>query len=223
MAEGREYAEPSGWSRALLDIALPRHTDRLFLRLLTEDDARAMAEYHSRPDVVRYLGAGVRDESAIATRLRTVVLPRYDAAVAQPTLPLAVIERSSGRLIGDVTLRLTRAHTHPCHGNRWRHADAEISYVINPDFQGRGYGAEAATELVRLAADEIRCRKIVATIFTEHAASLRVAAAAGLRHERTARAAWLAADGRWLDDDTWSFFPADPRRSEDEPDREDES
>ncbi|WP_207481930.1 GNAT family N-acetyltransferase [Microbacterium sp. SD291] len=83
--------------------AYPIRTDRLLLRPLTPEDAEPMHAYKSDAESVRYVPYGrltLADiEERIATRWATTRFEKQDDAVC-----LAVQERETGRLVGDVVL-----------------------------------------------------------------------------------------------------------------------
>jgi RimJ/RimL family protein N-acetyltransferase len=84
----------------------------------------------------------------------------------------AVVERSSGRLIGSATLHL--------------HTDPEIGYWIAPEARGAGYAAEAA-ELLAGWAFGVGVRRLRVLCDVRNLASARTALAAGFRFEGIAR------------------------------------
>ncbi|MEV4803482.1 GNAT family N-acetyltransferase [Nonomuraea sp. NPDC049421] len=68
---------------------------------------------------------------------------------------------------------------------------AEVAWVVDTAWQGRGLAREAAVALVERLADEVDT--VIAHIHPEHAASQAVAAAAGLR----ATSQWQDGEVRW--------------------------
>jgi ribosomal-protein-alanine N-acetyltransferase len=85
----------------------------------------------------------------------------------------AVVERESGRMIG--TCGFTRFDL--------PHNSAEIGYVLNPDFHGRGYGTEAAARVVRFGFERLRLHRIEARFIQGNEASLHVMEKLGMRLE----------------------------------------
>jgi RimJ/RimL family protein N-acetyltransferase len=150
---------------------LPIRTERLTLRPVEPGDVDAMHAYKSQPDVVRYVPHGPlsRDEVVewIATRARTDLTDEGQA------LPLAVIERESGQMIGDVVLF-------------WRskeHQRGEIGYILDPRSGGHGYAAEAARALLRFGFEEIGLHRITAVLDARNDASARLLERIGMRRE----------------------------------------
>jgi RimJ/RimL family protein N-acetyltransferase len=86
---------------------------------------------------------------------------------------LAVVETKTGRMIGELMLRLTSAAS----------AQGEIGWSIHPDVQGRGLATEGARELLRLGFGELRLHRIHAGCDPRNEASLRVMERLGMRRE----------------------------------------
>lgn len=159
----------------------PIRTDRLLLRPLEPGDAEAMLAYKSLPDVVRYVPYGTLDlagiEERIATRWSTTRFEKQDDAVC-----LAVEERATGRLVGDVVL-FWRSETD---------RSGEVGYILDPRFGGRGYAAEAVSALLEVGFDGLGLHRITARIDERNSASVRVAERLGFRHEaRLVESSWF--------------------------------
>jgi RimJ/RimL family protein N-acetyltransferase len=89
------------------------------------------------------------------------------------SLTLGVEERASGALVGDVVLF-------------WRSREqrgGEVGYVFHPDYSGRGYATEAATEMVRLGFDKLDLHRIVGILDARNTGSARVLERLGMRRE----------------------------------------
>jgi RimJ/RimL family protein N-acetyltransferase len=187
----------------LTRLAWPRLTDRLRLRPLTLDDVDAVHAYRSLPDVVVHLSHDVLTRDEVAERIAQR-MERGRPGADEPLLGLAVEEQRSGRVVGDVMLRLE-----PCHSiartptQEW---EGTIGYALHPDVHGRGLAAEAAAELLAIGFRDLGLRRITADAYADNIASNRVLARIGMRHEATIRAKSLGKDGTWLDDNTWALL-----------------
>lgn len=149
--------------------------DRLLLRPWQPSDADAVYSIMQDREMHRFLQLPdpyTRDDAArYVTEL--AVTPRAEGS----GLDCALVERTSGRLVGSARLRLAEG--------------AQVGYWIAPDAQGNGY----ATEATRLLADcafgagehriELECD-------VRNLASARTALAAGFRFEGVARDATVA-------------------------------
>ena len=184
-------------------LVWPRLTDRLALRPLTLDDVDAVHAYRSLPEVVLHLSHDVLSREQVLTRIAQRV-ERGRAGADEPLLGLAVEERSTGRVVGDVMLRLE-----PCHSvasTPAREWEGTIGYALHPDAQGRGLAAEAGAELLVIGFRDLGLRRITADAYADNIASNRVLRRIGMRHEATIRAKSLGKDGTWLDDNMWALL-----------------
>ncbi len=161
---------------------------RLELRPVVESDFEAMAVYRGDPEVCRYLPFAPQTVDDIRARmgrlLGTTSLEGEDAGI-----PVAVVRREEGDLIGDLVL----FHADLVHGT------AEIGWVIRPDVSGRGYATEAVRTLLDAAFGLYGLRRVVARIDAENTASARLAERVGMRLEaRLVENEWYK--GRWGDE-----------------------
>ena len=153
--------------------------------------------------MVVHLSHDVMTRDEVVARI-TERIERGRPGAERPLLALALEERATGRVIGDVMLRLepgrsiSRTAT-----DEW---EGTIGYALHPDVHGRGLAAEAATELLVIGFDELRLRRITADPYADNIASARVLRRIGLRHEATLRATSLGKDGTWLDDTVWGLL-----------------
>ncbi len=146
----------------------PLVTERLLLRRSVPEDAETISAYRSDPEVHRYQGWRRTDVASVHAEIE-------EMAAREPGDPgwvqLSVIERASGRLVGDVGL---------C-GVEGEPGVVKVGYTIAPAFQGRGYGTEALRALVAFAFDVLGAEVVRAYADAENLASHRVAEKVGLR------------------------------------------
>ena len=155
-------------------------TERLILRSFLARDAEDMYEYASRPDVVRYLKWEAHS-SLYETKYRLGLIAReykkgrfYDWAVV-----LRGERGDEGKMIDSC------GFTSFDISNR----SAEIGYVINPAYAGRGYATEAVCRVLRFAFCELGLHRVEARYATGNAASRRVMEKCGMRFEGVLREA----------------------------------
>jgi RimJ/RimL family protein N-acetyltransferase len=67
------------------------------------------------------------------------------------------------------------------------HAIAEIGYWIGVPFWGRGYGSEAAREVLRFGFEDLELHRIYAGYFARNSASGRIMQKLGMQYEGTLR------------------------------------
>jgi RimJ/RimL family protein N-acetyltransferase len=146
-------------------------TERLILRPFTLDDAAAWLPLISLPAVIRYTGdipATSVDEARELLRTR----PLRDYAV-HGYGRMAVIEKSSGRLVGFSGLKYLEDLR-----------EVDIGYRFLPDCWGKGYATESASALMEQGRREHGVRRIVGMAHPDNAASIHVLEKLGLRFER---------------------------------------
>jgi RimJ/RimL family protein N-acetyltransferase len=121
-----------------------------------------MLEFHSDPEVTRFIPWPVRDREATRAAL-TAKIDQGQLTEPGSWLVLAIEERNSGRLIGEVLLKWASAD----------HRQGEIGFVVARPFQGKGYATEAAREVLRLGFDHLGLHRITAACLDDNDASAR--------------------------------------------------
>ncbi|MBO0829035.1 MAG: GNAT family N-acetyltransferase [Streptosporangiales bacterium] len=187
----------------MIEPDYPLCTERLDLRPFEPADLDAVHAIFSSPDVVRYLYEEPRDEEGARIllarkRRRRALVDSGDA------LSLAVVERATGAVAGDVTFM-------------WRseeHRQAEIGYVLDPAFHGRGYATEASAELLRFGFEEVGVHRISGRLDGRNAASARVLERLGMRREaHLVQNEWVK--GEWTDELVYAILADEWRRTSD--------
>lgn len=125
---------PATWT-----LVRPIETARLTLRPHHENDLDDLLVFHGDPQVTAYIPWPVRDREQTAQALAERLV-RTSASAPGDVLSLAVEERDSGTVIGEVLLRRTGA------------TETEVGYALRQDRWGRGLASEAVTALLDEAA-----------------------------------------------------------------------
>lgn len=144
-----------------MPIPLPIETERLLVRPFRPGpDSSAMVDVYCDPDVMRFIpGGALAGEEAVRAELE-----RYAGAqVEHGFSSWAVVERRTGRLVGDVGFGIFKPT-----------GDVELGYSLARDCWGRGYATEAARACLAAASTHLDARRIVAVVDVENEASLRV-------------------------------------------------
>lgn len=187
----------------LARLQWPRRTARLVLRPLRLDDVDSIHAFRSLPEVVVHLSHDVLTRGEVEARVRDRMARGLPGA-PEPMLALAVEEARTGRVVGDVMLRLEPSRSIArTPTDEW---EGTIGYALHPDVHGRGLAAEAAAELLVIGFRDLGLRRIDADAYADNIASNRVLRRIGMRHEATIRAKSLGKDGTWLDDNTWAVL-----------------
>lgn len=185
-----------------MDLAavLPLATDRLRLRLFTPGDTDDVYAYQRLEEVARYLYRPPRTRERceeVIARIKTATAWAKDG----DTLTLAVCRQGEPGVVGEVRLTLMNAHAR----------QAEIGWIFNPRFHGRGYASEAAHALAELAFDTLAVHRVYARLDVGNTASVRVCERLGMRRE-----AHLVENdldgGRWGSEYIYAALAADLKR-----------
>ncbi len=148
--------------------ALPIRTARLELREHRYEDVDDMLEFHSDPEVVRYIPWPVqtREEVLAALDLRVGA-----GRVTAPGSWLILAIVLDGRVIGEVLLKHSSDE------------EGELGYALHRSFHGRGLASEASAAMLGLARG-FGVRRVVATLDERNAASSALLAKLGFTLQR---------------------------------------
>ncbi len=128
-------------------------TERLILRRIRTDDVDDVFEYSSQSEVTKYLTWSPHVDKTYTMEYLNYIQTRYRTG---DFFDWGVIDKTSGKMIG--TCGFTRFD--------YVNNSAEVGYVLNPDFWGRGIAAEASFRVIsfgfeRLGLNRIECRYII--------------------------------------------------------------
>lgn len=170
--------------------ALPLRTERLVLRAAVPSDLPELLTYYGDAEVVRHLLHDVLDEAEVAEKLETFQKSTAPAAVGDQ---LRVIVEHDGHVVGDVMLRLMFGDPPSV---------AEIGWVFNPDFAGRGFATEAARAIIGLGFGHYGLHRIFAQLDARNASSARLCERLGMTKEAQFRKDYWS-KGEWTD--SWHY------------------
>jgi RimJ/RimL family protein N-acetyltransferase len=125
--------------------------------------------YRGRPDVARHLSAGVWTAERAESELRSYEHATFTGPGDE--LVLLAETRDTVAVVGKV-------------GLVWRNEDprtAEVGYVFNPAFGGRGLATEAVSGLVQAAFTKFDFDHVVATTDEDNASSRALCERLGMR------------------------------------------
>lgn len=150
----------------------PLSTDRLELRPFRDDDLDALCEMDGDAETTRYLYWGPRTRAevqvSLARRRKMTSIEREGDG-----LRLAIVLKSSGEVVGDVSLYYRSKE----------HGQGEIGFVLHPAHHGHGYAGEAVRVLLGLGFDGLGLHRIVGRCDPRNAASARLMERLGMRRE----------------------------------------
>lgn len=149
-------------------------SERIILRPMQATDVEDALAYHSDPDSVRYIPWEVRDRAAVVQWLsRAVTFDTFRPA--EVGLVLAIVEKASGRVIGQLNSKLVDEANNT----------ANVGYILDSSRRGNGFVNEAMTTLVGYLFGVEKVHRLVADIDVRNHDSVRVVERLGFRREAT--------------------------------------
>ncbi|WP_075856757.1 GNAT family N-acetyltransferase [Rhizobium hainanense] len=154
-----------------MDIEFLASTDRLFLRNFLPEDFEAYRAYRSLPEIYRYLYSDPPSEEEMRERFDASFNTRLsdDGDI----LRCAVVRREDDALVGQVSLKIANKAA----------LQAEVGYMFNPAYAGKGYATEAAAAIITLGFEKFGFHRIFARLDAKNAGSVGVVERLGMRRE----------------------------------------
>jgi RimJ/RimL family protein N-acetyltransferase len=143
--------------------------------------------YRGRPDVARHLSAGVWTTARAESELRAYEQATFTAPGDE--LVLLAETRDTAAVVGEVGLVWVSEEPRT----------AEIGYVFNPEFGGRGLATEAVSGLVHAAFTSFDFDRVVATTDEDNATSRALCERLGMQLLSTS----ISSDGRHISECTY--------------------
>ncbi len=172
--------------------------ERVILREFAPDDLDAVALYAANAEVTRHLVWGPQSRAETNEWLARALSEARE--VPRQHFALALLERSSGRLVGTGRISVVSRS----------HRVGSIGYVLNRAYWGRGYASEMAGLLVTFGFQRLDLHRIEATCDPANMGSRRVLEKCGMRYEGHAREhLWVR--GAWRDSLLYAILEQDWR------------
>jgi ribosomal-protein-alanine N-acetyltransferase len=150
----------------LSGIEFPLETERLLIRPMRPEDAEDLWEMLADASTWQFIGAqAVRSLEDARGLVERKAAYQEEHGFAMWT----VIERASGRAIGDCGLQLLEGGP-----------EVELGYHMTPALRGRGFTTEAARACLDAGTGQLGLDRIVAVAWPENPASIRVMQKAGM-------------------------------------------
>lgn len=153
-------------------------TDRLTLRKLLVADAADMYAYASRPETTRYLTWHPHPDRAYTRQYLEYLGGRYAAGMFYDW---AVIYEPDCRMVG--TCGFTSFN--------YQADSAEVGYVLNPEYWGRGIAREALLRVMEFGFAELKLNRIEARFMQGNERSRHLMESVGMIYEGMHRASLL--------------------------------
>ena len=153
-------------------------TKRLILRKMLVADTADMYDYACRQDVTKYLTWNPHPDRAYTKQYLQYLGSRYAVGMFYDW---AVIYEPDHKMVG--TCGFTSFN---CSSD-----SAEVGYVLNPDYWGKGIAVEALLRVLQFGFEELKLHRIEAKFIEENKPSLRVMEKVGMTFEGIQREAML--------------------------------
>jgi RimJ/RimL family protein N-acetyltransferase len=188
----------AGMASPLDPVRWPVRTERLSLRPATAADAELTWPYRRLEPVSRWL------TSAPAT------LADHRARFADPaSLAKTLVIERDGAVIGDLMVALRDGWAQAEVAEQARGVQAELGWVLDPSYAGRGYATEAVEALIRICFTQLGLRRVMAGCFAANEASWRLMERVGMRRESYVVGDALHRSGEWLDGVAYGLLAAE--------------
>lgn len=175
--------DPVSWP-----VTWPVRTDRLSLRPARPEDAETTWDYRRLEEVARWI-----------TRAPATLAEHAEAFRQPASLAKTLLVELGGRVVGDLMVQVEDGWAQFEVADQARGVQAELGWVLDPAYAGRGLATEAVQALLRLCFEELRLRRVTGNCFAANTASWRLMERVGMRCEvRTVRES-LHRSGEWLD------------------------
>jgi RimJ/RimL family protein N-acetyltransferase len=172
----------------LNDVAWPVRSERLTIRPAEPSDADTTWTYRKLDDVSAWITTAVADQDG------------YVAHFTEPDrLAKTLIIERDGEVIGDLMLSIEDAWAQTEVKDHAHGVQAELGWVLSPEYVGHGYATEAVAELIRICFEDLALRRVVANCFAANEASWRLMERVGMRRESHTVRESLHRSGQWLD------------------------
>lgn len=154
------------------------HTDRLTLRRMLVSDAADMYEYACRSDVTRYLTWKPHPDDAYTREYLQYLGGRYHVGMFYDW---AIVYEPDRKMVGTCGFTSFQCSS-DC---------AEVGYVLNPSYWGRGIASEALSRVLQFAFEDLGVNRVEARFMEGNTRSRRVMEHVGMTFEGMLREAML--------------------------------
>lgn len=157
-------------------MAILWDTERLTIRdWVPEADAEQAFEIYGDPKVMRFVGNGKTQESVETQQTALDELVARYAALNNGTGSWAIVEKSTGAIVGAVLLKQL-----PDNQGQLTQ-DYEVGWHLRQASWGKGYATEAARAAIAYGFKELKLPVIYAVAYAENLASFRVTQRLGMK------------------------------------------
>lgn len=170
-------------------------TERLVLRRMTEDDAADIFAFTSNPVGKEYLSW---DAHKTIEQTRGFLQMMENRRLNNQPVQWGVELKSEKKIIGIVGLVMYMPD----------HNRGEFTYILSPDYLGKGYMTEAAAAFFRFCFEEIKLNRLEGKNEEDHYATHKIIEKLGMQREGLLREL-LFQKGKYRDYIMWSILAKD--------------
>src|SRR5687767_1303061 len=152
------------------------HTERLLIRPLVKEDIVIWKTYFDDPEYLKYIILPVQEGLSNLEKTEFWFNKQFDRYKENRFGLMALIEKSSGELVGQCGLLLQELEGEPM---------LEIGYHLLKQYNGKGYATEAAQFFKKLAFDNNYSNAVVSMIDIGNHLSEKVAMRNGMTKWKT--------------------------------------
>ena len=150
-------------------------TERLVLREIIPEDAKAFFEMDSNPEVVKYVGMKPLTEIGQSVEMIKSIRKQYEEnGIGR----WAVIQKDTGKLVGWSGLKLIKEINN-------HHNIYDLGYRFTPEYWGKGYATETSIAVLNYAFTEMNLGKVFAYADVENNVSNHVLKKLGFEEKGT--------------------------------------
>jgi ribosomal-protein-alanine N-acetyltransferase len=143
-------------------------TQRLIIKPSALEDFDDLYTVQSDPDVMQYIGQGVRSKKEVQESLKKIIAHYQKHGFSLGS----VFEKNSGLLIGQAGLFYL--------GFNELQADIEVSYRLKKQYWGMGYATELTKALITWGFNNLTIDKLIAVVRPENKGSRKVLEKSGM-------------------------------------------
>jgi RimJ/RimL family protein N-acetyltransferase len=171
-------------------------TERLLLRDLEPRDASRIFEYRSHPEVARFQTWGTDSLDEIQSYIAK--MSGIEPATPGLWYQVGIVMASGRELIGDCGFHVPNMEPR----------QAEIGIALAPEYQSKGYAAEALHALLDYLLVRLDNHRVFASVDPRNVSSVALMRRLGLRNEaHSIRSLWFK--GEWVDDMIFAVLASD--------------
>ena len=145
-----------------------------------------MWNWRRLPEVAEWLPQLATDQAAFAAH--------FDSRLSETVVALL-----DGRIVAFAKVKVEDGWAQHEIAEQARGQQCELGWILDPGVHRQGLGTELAADLLALAFEGLRVRRVVAYCFADNTPSWKLMGKIGMRREGHYRAESLHRSGRWLD------------------------